>query len=170
MRRGHSLTQSYGRLPHPATASDDGEPSFRELRRQFIPCPKGLHRATYRRLLRLRLRALKQLEGVPFRRTWPIVRKRLRSEFTNTLHRINRRLGVRVSRPPTRRWYRTGEAAAFLGVSSKTLLRWTARGRITAERSPWGKRQRRYRHVDLVRLVQGGERRPSLPAIYKARH
>src|SRR5207253_5800894 len=115
---------------------------------------KGLHRATYRRLLRAHGRIVAQLERLPSRRLWPVVRKRLRTEFQNRLNRVRRRLGLRVTRSPARRWYRIGEAAAFVGVSTKTLLRWTARGRVACERSPWGHRHRRYRHRDLVRMVQ----------------
>jgi len=126
----------------------------RDLGREFIPRPRGLHRATYRRLLRVHTRIVAQLKAIPYRRTWSIVRKRLRTEFNNRLLRVRRRLGLRVSCPPARKWYRTGEAAVFVGVSPKTLLRWTAKGRITCERSPWRHRQRHYRHRDLVRLVR----------------
>src|SRR5207247_4897430 len=108
---------------------------LRHLSREFIPRPRGLHRATYRRLLRAHARIVAQLEALPYRRTWPVVRKRLRTEFNNRLMRVRRRLGLRVPHPPARRWYRTGEAAAFVGVSTKTLLRWTARGRVACERS-----------------------------------
>jgi hypothetical protein len=142
------------RGPPPTPAQEDQRVSLRPLAREFIPCPKGLHRATYRRLLRAHGRIVAQLERLPYRRTWPVVRKRLQTEFQNRLSRVRRRLGLRVPHPPARRWYRTGEAAAFVGVSTKTLLRWTARGHVACERSPWGHRQRRYRHRDLVRLVQ----------------
>src|SRR2546425_7378132 len=101
--------------------------TLRPLAREFIPRPRGLHRATYRRLLRKHARIVAQLERVPYRRTWRVVRKRLETEFQNRLLRVRRRLGLRVPRPPARRWYRTGAAAALVGVSSKTLLRWTAR-------------------------------------------
>ncbi len=128
--------------------------SLRQLSREFIPRPPGLPRATYLRLLREHARIVAQLEALSGRWTWPIVRKRLRTEFNNRLRRVRRRLGLRVARPPARRWYRTAEAAAFIGISSKTLLRWTAKGRTTCERSPWGHKQRHYRHRDLVRLVR----------------
>ena len=127
---------------------------LRHLSREFIPRPRGLHRATYRRLLRAHARIVAQLEALPYRRTWPVVRTRLAAEFSNRLLRVRRRLGLRVPRPPARKWYRTGEAAVFVGISPKTLLRWTAQGRVTCERSPWGHRQRHYRHRDLVRLVR----------------
>jgi len=127
---------------------------LRHLSREFIPRPHALHLATYRRLLRAHARIVAQLEQLPYRHTWPVVRKRLQTEFQNRLLRVRRRLRLRVPRPPTKKWYRIGEAAAFVGVSPKTLLRWTARGRVACQRSPWGHRQRRYRHRDLVRLVR----------------
>jgi len=110
--------------------------SLRPLAREFIPRPKGLHRATYRRLLRAHGRIVAQLERLPSRRLWPVVRKRLQTELQNRLKRVRRRLGLRVPHPPARRWYRTSEAAAFVGVSSKTLLRWTARGRVPVSARP----------------------------------
>lgn len=135
-------------------SSDELHETFRDRRRQFIPCPPGLHKATYRRLLRQRARVLTKLERLPYRRTWRVVRKRLRTEFQNRLLRIERRLGLRVPVPAARTWYRSGAAAAFVGVSAKTLLRWTAQGLIACERSPWGHQQRRYRRSDLVRLIK----------------
>jgi len=71
---------------------------------------KGLHRASYRRLLRAHGRIVGQLERLPSRRTWPVVRKRLQTEFQNRLKRVRRRLGLRVPHPPARRWYRTSES------------------------------------------------------------
>jgi len=122
-----SLRPAFGcvaeRGPPPTLAQEDHRVSLRPLAREFIPCPKGLHRATYRRLLRAHGRIVAQLERLPYRRTWPVVRKRLQTEFQNRLNRVRRRLGLRVPHPPARRWYRTSEAAAFVGVSSKTLLR-----------------------------------------------
>jgi hypothetical protein len=143
--------------PHaraPWSMEEDRRAKIRELRRQFIPCPKGLHKATYRRLLRRHDHVLVTLDGIPFRRTWPIVRQRIETQLLNRLYRIRRRLGLRVPAPPTRPWYRIGAAAALLCISPKTLLRWTAKGRIACERSPWGKRQRRYRRADLVALLK----------------
>src|SRR2546430_423279 len=141
----------------PATADDAKENyrmDLRQLGREFMARPRGLHLATYRRLLRVHARIVAQLEHLSYRHTWPVVRKRLHTEFQNRLLRVRRRLGLRVPRPPAKKWYRIGEAAAFVGVSTKTLLRWTARGRVACERSPWGHRQRRYRHRDLVRLIR----------------
>ena len=138
----------------PWTTEDNRRPTIRALRRDFIACPEGLHRATYRRLLRQHDRVLAELDRLPYRRTWPVVRKRIETQLLNRLYLIRRQLGLRVPRPRTRKWYRTSAAAAFVGVSGKTLLRWTAAGRITCERSPWGRRQRRYRHSDLISLAK----------------
>ena len=138
----------------PWTTEEGRRGKIRELRRVFIPCPKRLHKATYRRLLRRHDRVLVALDALPYRRTWPIVRQRLETQLINRLYRIRRRLGLRVPGPPSRKWYRVGAAAAFLCISAKTLIRWTASGRIACERSPWGQRQRRYRRADLVALLK----------------
>ena len=37
--------------------------------------------------------------------------------------------------PPARRWYRASDAALFLGVSTKSVLRWTATGFVRCERA-----------------------------------
>jgi len=138
----------------PWSTEEDRRATIRALRRAFIPRPQGLHKATYRRLLREHDRILVELDRLPHLQTWAIVRKRVQTQLLHRLHRVRGRLGLRVPRPTPRPWYRTGAAAAFVGVSSKTLLRWTARGRVRCERSPWGHRQRRYRHSDLVALVK----------------
>ena len=138
----------------PWSTEDDRRGTIRALRRAFIPRPQGVHKATYQRLLREHDRILVELDRLPLRQTWAIVRKRVQTQLLHRLHRVRGRLGLRVPRPTPRKWYRTGAAAAFVGVSSKTLLRWTARGRVRCERSPWGHRQRRYRHSDLVALVK----------------
>jgi hypothetical protein len=138
----------------PWSTEGDRRGTIRALRRQFIPRPQGLHKATYRRLLREHHRVLVQLDRLPLRETWAIVRKRVQTQLLHRLHRVRERLGLRIPRPTPRKWYRMGAAATFVGVSSKTLLRWTAEGRVRCERSPWGHRQRRYRHSDLVALVK----------------
>ena len=154
-RRRSPASTSYG-LPRDqwVPPTEDTHQTIREVRREFVPPPPGVHKQTYKRLLRQHARILTEIERLPSRRTWPVVHKRLRTEYLNRLHRIRRRLGLRFSRPSARKWYRTSAAAAFIGVSSKTLLRWTARGRVPSERSPWGHRQRRYRHRDLVAVVK----------------
>jgi hypothetical protein len=128
---------------------------YRIKREEFIPCPTGLHRATYRRLLREHARILAQLARLPQRRLYPHVRKRLQTEFANRLRRVRRRLGLRVPLPRARTWYRTGAAAAFIGVSSKTLLRWADAGLVACERSDRGHQQRFFHHRELARVVQG---------------
>ena len=52
---------------------------------------RGLHKATFRRLLRQRARILTELERLPQRRTWRVLRKRLRNQLRNRLLRIERR-------------------------------------------------------------------------------
>ena len=133
----------------------DQHPRDRLKRGEFIPCPTGLHRATYRRLLREHARILAQLARLPQRRLYPRVRKRLETEFANRLRRVRRRLGLRVPLPRSRTWYRTGAAAAFIGVSSKTLLRWADGGLIACERSDKSHRQRFFHHRELARIVRG---------------
>jgi hypothetical protein len=134
---------------------DDQHRRYRPKREEFIPCPTGLHRATYRRLLREHARILAQLARLPQRRLDPHVRKRLQTEFDHRLRRVRRRLGLRVPLPRSRTWYRTGAAAAFIGVSSRTLVRWADAGRIACERSDAGHRQRFFRHRELARVVRG---------------
>ena len=118
--RAYPISQAFDDKPLASNGSTHDEGlTFREMRRQFIPCPKRLHRATLRRLLREQHRILRMLKELPSRRTWPVVRKRLRTEFHNRLYRIRRRLGLRVRGPRPRQWYRTSAAAAFAGVSGK---------------------------------------------------
>ena len=73
--------------------------ALRHLSREFIPRPLGLHLATYRRLLRAHARIVAQLEHLSYRHTWPVVRKRLQTEFQNRLLRVRRRLGLRGATP-----------------------------------------------------------------------
>ena len=120
---------------------------------QALACPPGLHRATFRRLLRERVRVLAALRAVASRRVTKDVRRRLVAEFSNRLHWIDRALGLPVTNPRRKRWYRMGAAAAFVGVSPKTLQRWTARGVVDCGWSASGQ-QRRYAHSELVRLVR----------------
>jgi hypothetical protein len=147
-------SRSSGPAPTPWATEDDRRPAIRALRREFIPRPEGLHKASYRRLLREHDRVLQDLDRLPYRRTWAVVRKRIDTQLFNRLYQIRRALGLRVPRPESRKWYRTAAAAALIGVSAKTLLRWTDHGRIACERSPWGHHQRRYRHADLVAVIK----------------
>jgi hypothetical protein len=90
-----------------------------------ISCPRGLHRATYRRLLRWR----------PLR---PRIRHRLETLLRHRLLRIREHLGLEPSRSPGREWVRVGSAAAFLHVSTRTLCRWTNQDKIACHRVPGG--------------------------------
>ena len=67
------------------------------------------------------------------------------------LRRIN--MWLPIPEPPARRWYRTGEAALFLGVSTKSVLRWTASGFLRCERAGYG--AHRYYAVEELVRVQG---------------
>ena len=78
----------------------------------FISRPRGLHKLTYRRLLRAMRRMLNELDRLPERRLHPLVRRRLQTEFANRLGRIRRRLGLPVGRPRAQTWYRTTDAGA----------------------------------------------------------
>jgi len=80
--RAYPISQAFDDKPLASNGSTHDEGlTFREMRRQFIPCPKRLHRGTLRRLLREQHRILRMLKELPSRRTWPVVRKRLRTEF-----------------------------------------------------------------------------------------
>ena len=100
-----------------------------------IPCPRGLHRATYGRLLR----NLRQIEDRLARLAWrplrPQIRHRLATQLRHRRQRIQERLGLAPSRPPRRQWVRVGVAAAFLHVSTRTLCRWTNQGKIAWEKA-----------------------------------
>ena len=114
-------------------------------------CPRGLHRATYQRLANEYNRLLKELAALPRRKLWPRIRKAYEHQFLNRIVRIRRRLGLPTPEPPVRRWYRTGEAALFLGVSTKSVLRWTASGSLRCERvGYWAHRY--YAVEELVRV------------------
>jgi len=116
-----------------------------------VPCPPGLHRATYQRLANEYNRLLKELAALPRRKLWPHMRKAYEHQFLNRIVRIRRRLGLPTPEPPVRRWYRTGEAALFLGVSTKSVLRWTASGFLRCERAGyWAHRY--YAVEELIRV------------------
>ncbi len=95
-----------------------------------IPCPRGLHRATYGRLLR----NLRQVEDRLARLAWrplrPRIRHRLDTQLRHSRQRIRERLGLEPSGPPRREWVRVGLAAAFLQVSTRTLCRLTNPGKV----------------------------------------
>jgi hypothetical protein len=116
-----------------------------------VPCPRGLHHATSRRLVNEYNRLLEALNALPRRELWPRLRKAYEHQFLNRIVRIRRRLGLPTPEPPARRWYRTSDAALFLGVSTKSVLRWTSSGFLRCERaSDWAHRY--YAHEELLRV------------------
>jgi len=126
-------------------------------RRALIPTcplrvsrPPGLHRATYRRLLRAYTRLLGQLEALPRRRLLPRMRLAYQRQFENRIIRIRRALHLPTPHPRARTRYRTGEAALYLGISAKTLIRWTDQGRVRCSQ-PYGfGTQRHYTATELA--------------------
>src|SRR5260370_42572398 len=115
-----------------------------------VPCRAGLHRATYRRLLREYTRLLAKIEALPHRRLLPRIRLAYQRQFENRIVRIRRALHLPTPHPRARRWYRTGEAALYLGISAKTLIRWTDQGRVRCVQ-PWGfGPQRHYTATELA--------------------
>jgi hypothetical protein len=84
-----------------------------------VPCPRGLHHATYQRLVNEYNRVLAELTALPNRKLWPHLRAAYEHQFLNPIVRIRGRLGLPTLEPPARRWYRASDAALFLGVSTK---------------------------------------------------
>ncbi len=123
---------------------------------RVIPCPRGLHRATYGRLVRDLRRVEGQLAMLSWRPLRPQLRHRLETQFRHRLLRIRERLGVEPSRLPGRQWVRVGGAAAFLHVSTRTLCRWTNQGKIACHRAWW--RGHRYFHRQELRRAQARRR------------
>ena len=119
-----------------------------------LPCPPGMPRATYRRLLKRHDRSSRKLTALASRRLLPHVRKRLDSQFRNALRRVRRALGLPEWEPGRRTWYSLSAAAGYLGISPRTLLRWDVAGIITSRRTAGG--HRRFHHRDLVRLRAAG--------------
>ena len=115
-----------------------------------LPCPPGMRRATYRRLMKRHETLRVALVKVSFRRLDPLVRNRLDSQFRNTLRRVRRELGLPEWEPGRRTWYSLSAAAGYLGISPRTLLRWDAAGFISSGRTIG--RHRRFHHRDLARL------------------
>jgi hypothetical protein len=100
-----------------------------------VICPRGLHHATYQRLVNEYNRVLEKLNALPSRALWPHLRKAYEHQFLNRIVR----------------WYRASDAALFLGVSTKSVLRWTATGFLRCERA--GDRAHRYyAHEELLRV------------------
>ena len=116
-----------------------------------VPCPRGLHHATYQRLVNEYNRVLAALTALPNRKLWPHLRTAYEHQFLNRIVRIRRRLGLPTPEPPAKPWNRASDAALFLGVSTKSILRWTASGFVRCERA--GHRAHRYyAHEELLRV------------------
>ena len=116
-----------------------------------VPRPPGLHRATYRRLVREYNRLLTKLAELPRRRLWPHLRKAYQRQFENRILRIRRTLHLPTLHPRAKPWYRTTEAALYLGISAKTLVRWTNRGIVRCHRAGYWAR-RHYPVGELARM------------------
>ena len=94
---------------------------------------------------------LEEFNALPNRALWPHLRTAYEHQFLHRIVRIRRRLGLPTPEPPARRWYRASDAALFLGVSTKSILRWTASGFVRCERA--GHRAHRYyAHEELLRV------------------
>lgn len=115
-----------------------------------VPCPAGMRRATHGRLVRKHNRLLERLRRVPYRPVPGRVRRRIETLLRNQLRRVRRRLRLPEPEPPRRQWYPVSAAAEFLGISGRTLLRWSAAGRIETWQTPGG--HRRFHARDLTRL------------------
>jgi len=113
--------------------------------------PRGLRQRTYERLVDEYNRLLAAIADLPTRPLWPHIRKAYEHQFLNRIVRVRRRLGLPAPGPPDRRWYRTGEAALFLGVSVKSVLRWTTSGFLRCERADSGA-HRYYAIEELIRV------------------
>ena len=127
-------------LPEPLSAMLSGS----------VPRPAGMRRATHGRLVRKHNRLLERLRHVPYRPFPGRVRRRIETLLRNQLRRVRRRLHLPEPEPRRRRWYPVSAAADFLGISSRTLLRWSGAGQIETWQTPGG--HRRFHVRDLIRL------------------
>jgi excisionase family DNA binding protein len=118
-----------------------------------VPRPASMRRATHGRLVRKHNRLLQRLQRVPYRPFPGRVRKRIETRLRNQLRRVRRRLCLPEAEPRRRRWYPVSAAADFLAISPRTLLRWSAAGRIETWQTPGG--HRRFHARDLARLREG---------------
>ena len=94
----------------------------------------GLLHATYQRPVNEYNRVLDELNALPNRALWLHLRTDYEHQFLNRIVRIRRRPGLPTPEPPAKRWYRVRDAALFLGVSTTSVLRWTATGFLRCER------------------------------------
>jgi len=118
------------------------------------PRPSGLHKLTYGRLLREREYVLQALASLPTRRTYPLQRKRLATQFRHRLARIERRLAGPLPTALPKEWYRIGEAGRLLHVSTKTLIRWSRTGWIQCSHTKAGRAHRYFHRRELLRVMQ----------------
>jgi hypothetical protein len=107
-------------------------------------------RHTYQRLVNEYNRVLEELNALPKRALSLHLRKAYEHQFLNRIVRIRRRLKLPTPEPPVKRWYRTSDTALFLGVSTKSVLRWKATGFLRCER--WRSAHRYYAHEELLRV------------------
>jgi helix-turn-helix protein len=118
------------------------------------PRPPGLHKLTYGRLLREREYLLQALASLPMRRTYPLQRKRLATQFRHRLARIERRLAGPLPTSLPKEWYRIGEAARLLHVSTQTLSRWVRSGWIQCSQAQPRHTHRYFHRRELLRVMR----------------
>ncbi len=109
-----------------------------------------MRQPTYRHLLKRHEALRVALVKLSFRQLSPRVRNRLDTQVRNALRRVRRALGLPEWEPGQRTWYSVSAAAGYLGISTRTLLRWDAVGTISSGQTPGG--HRRFHHRDLARL------------------
>jgi DNA-binding transcriptional MerR regulator len=122
--------------------------------RPVPPRPPGLHKLTYGRLLRERQYLLQALASLPMRRTYPLQRKRLATQFRHRLARIERRLAGPLPTLLPKEWYRIGEAARLLHVSTRTLVRWSHTGWIECSHAQPGHTHHYFHRRELLRVMR----------------
>ena len=118
------------------------------------PRPPGLHKLTHGRLLREREYLRAALASLPIRRTSPLQRKRLATQFRHRLARIERRLAGPLPTVLDKDWYRIGAAARLLHVSTKTLGRWARTGWIQSSQAQPRHTHRYFHRRELLRVMR----------------
>ncbi|HEV8483274.1 MAG TPA: helix-turn-helix domain-containing protein [Blastocatellia bacterium] len=155
IREIQRLTANLEARPAPRSGAERRGPATRSARGPSvepldIPCPAGLRRATYRRLVKRHETLRAALMKLSYRQLSPRVRNRLATQFRTALRRVRRALGLPEWEPGQQTWYSLSAAAGYLGISPRTLLRWDAAGIIIASgQTPGG--HRRFHHRDLSR-------------------
>jgi hypothetical protein len=155
IREIQRLTAELGARPARTAGAERRGPTTKSASRPSIepldiPCPAGMRRVTYRHLLKRHEKLRGALVKLSFRQLSPRVRHRLNTQFRNALRRVRRALGLPEWEPGQRTWYSVSAAAGFLGISTRTLLRWDAAGPIASGQTPGG--HRRFHHRALARL------------------